>query len=260
MPPSILKYLDVARLVGAGLKCPECHGAHCQHSRWHSKIEKLGAVGSRPYRCADCKHRFLARSSAALERILINGTVVVLLGFGVFTAVELWLDNEEKSIRASVASASAANAEASKDGASRLLLSVGVPAKASDDPATRAQKQQEAAENGDVAAMLQLGRDLVAGNDRPKDVEQAAKWVQLAAATGNPAAMLELGRFYRDGVGVVQDSARAHAWLTRAAAAKHPDALPEREALDRTMSKDKLTEAQHLSSPTPPVAAIVRPQ
>lgn len=252
MPPPILKYVDLARLVGAGLKCPVCTGTHCRRSKWHSKKEKLGSDGFRPYRCHDCSHRFLARDGASLERILVNGTAGVLLGFGLLVGVELWLDGVDEAKRARIASASTAHSEETTTG--------GEVADAGEDPtAARAQKQQEAAENGDADAMLQLGRDLATGNQRPKDVEQAAQWVKLAAATGNPEGMLELGRFYRDGLGVKQDAARAYVWLDRAAA-KHPGALEERDALVRAMSKEQLQEAHQLSLPTEPAAALIRPE
>ncbi|MDP2880165.1 MAG: tetratricopeptide repeat protein [Azonexus sp.] len=260
MPPSILKYVDIARLVGAGLKCPLCNGTDYRDSRWHSKAEKLGSADFRPYRCNHCSHRFLARGSAALERNLINATAGVMLCFGIFVVVDFWLESVDEPTSTPVALAATAHSEESTTGAPNRLLTGGVAAHASDDPAARAQKQQEAADNGDAAAMLQIGRDLVAGNNRPKDVGQAAKWVQLAAATGNPDAMLELGRFYRDGVGVAQDSARAYVWLSRAAAARQTDAMLEREALVRTMGEAPLKAAQELSLPTQPVAALIRPK
>lgn len=260
MPPSILKYVDIARLVGAGLKCPSCNGTDCRDSRWHSKAEKLGAADFRPYRCNDCSHRFLARNNAALERILINATAVVMLCFGIFIVVDFWLESVDESKRAPVGLAAAALPAESAAGAPNRLLTAGVAADASDDPAIRARKQQEAADNGDAGAMLQIGRDLATGNNGQKDLGQAAKWVQLAAATGNPDAMLELGRFYRDGVGVTRDSARAYVWLSQAAAAKNTDAVLEREALVRTMGEEPLRAAKELSLPTQPVAALIRPK
>lgn len=260
MPPPILKYVDLARLVGAGLQCPVCTGTHCRRSRWHSKKEKLGSDGLRPYRCDDCSHRFLARDSASLERILVNGTAGVLLGFGVLFGVELWLDSVDEAKRVRNASASTAHSEENTTGAPTRLVTGGEIADTGEDPAAaRAQEQQEAAENGDADALLQIGRDLATGNQRPKDVEQAANWVKLAAATGHPEGMLELGRFYRDGLGVTQDFARAYAWLSRAAA-KLPDALQERDALVRTMSKEQLQEAHQLSLPTAPATALIRPK
>ncbi len=191
---------------------------------------------------------------------MINSTAVVMLCFGIFVVVDLWLERVDKPNNVPVAQAAPALPEKSATGAPNRLLTAGVAADASDDPARRAEKQEEAADNGDVGAMLQLGRDLATGNNRPQDVEQAAKWVQLAAATGNPEAMLELGRFYRDGLGVAQDSARAYVWLSRAAAAEQTDAVLEREALVRTMGEAPLKAAQALSLPTPPAAALIPPK
>lgn len=239
MSASILKFLDIGRLVGSGIKCPACDGTDCRHSRWHSKTEKLASDGFRPYRCNHCSHRFLGRAGASRERLLINGAAATLLCFGVFVAVDLWLENVDKP---------------------KMLSTAAVAADATGDPAARAPTQQEVAGNGDAVAMLQIGRDLATGNNRPKDAGQAAKWVQLAAATGNPEAMLELARFYRDGVGVAQDSARAYVWYSRAATAKNTDAVLEREALVRTMGEEPLKVAQALSSPIQPAAAVVRPK
>ncbi|NTV69187.1 MAG: sel1 repeat family protein [Azonexaceae bacterium] len=260
MPPSIFKYVDIARLVGAGLKCPTCNGTDCRHSRWHSKQEKLGSAGFRPYRCNDCTHRFLARDNAAVERLLINGTAALLLCFGVWVVADLWLESVDQPKVVRVVQAAATLPEEGATGAPARLPAGGVAAEASDDPARRAQKQQEAAENGDAGAMLQFGRDLATGNNRPKDVAQAVRWVQLAAATGNPEAMLELGRFYRDGVGVTPDSTRAYVWLTRAADARHTDAVLEREALVRTMGEEPLKVAKEMSLPISPAATVIRPK
>lgn len=260
MPPPIPKYVDLARLVGAGLQCPVCTGTHCRRSRWHSKKEKLGSKGFRPYRCHDCSHRFLARDSAPLERIVVNGTAGVLLVFGVLIGVELWLDGDDDAKRMRIASTSTAHSQESTTDLPSRLLTGGEVADTGEVPAAaRAQELQEAAENGDADAMLQLGRDLATGNQRPKDVNQAANWVKLAAATGSPEGMLELGRFYRDGLGVTQDAARAYVWLDRAAA-KHPGALKERDALVRAMSKEQLQEAHQLSLPSAPAAALIHPK
>ncbi|MBS1144551.1 MAG: hypothetical protein H6R14_1957 [Proteobacteria bacterium] len=240
MPPSVLKFADIARLLGAGVICPTCKGIACRPSRWLSKEEKRCAYGTRPYRCNDCSQRFTVRSSASFERFLINGMAGVMLGLGISLAVDLWLDGSVE--------AKSQHAAQSAD------------VRPADVAAMAARKQEEAAEGGDADAMLQLGRDLAKGNNRPKDVEQAAKWVQLAAATGNAEAMLELGRFYRDGVGLAQDSARAYVWLSRAAEAKHTGALLEREALIRTMGEEPLKVARELSLPTAPASVVVRPK
>lgn len=256
MLSSILKYFDIARLVGAGIKCPVCNSTRCQQSKWHSKHEKLSAASHRPYRCEDCSYRFLAVTGAALERPVINGAAAVLLVFGALTAVELWLEVENGHL----GMASTVHSDEGVAGGGVQGLVANAATDAGKAPEAPGKKLQAAADSGDVAAMLQLGRDMATGNNRPKDVGQAAKWVQLAAATGNPEAMLELGRFYRDGVGVVQDSARAYVWLSRAAAAKDTDAVLEREALVRTMGEAPLKAAEKLSLQKQSAAALVGPK
>jgi uncharacterized protein len=256
MLSSILKYFDIARLVGAGIKCPMCNSTRCQQSKWHSKHEKMSSASNRPYRCLDCTYRFLATRGAALEPPVINGAAAVLLILGALTVAELWQEAESRQLKI----VSTVQPGEGPAGGEVQRLAANAATDAGKAPEALGNKLQTAAENGDPAAMLELGRDLATGNSRPKDVGQAAKWVQLAAATGNPDAMLELGRFYRDGLGVAQDSSRAYVWLSRAAAAKNTHAVLEREALVRTMGEAPLKTAQDLSLPTQPAAALIRPK
>ena len=109
----MLKYLDIARLVGAGIKCPACNGTHYRQSSWHSKEEKLRSDGYRPYRCEDCAHRFLAAKSASIERVLINYAAGVLMVLGGLTAAELWFGSLEEPSTEHLALASTVNSEES---------------------------------------------------------------------------------------------------------------------------------------------------
>ena len=258
MPLSILKYFDVARLVGAGIMCPACKSTHCRQSRWHTKHEQLGSQGYRPYRCDDCSNRFLAAKGASLERTLINGSAGVLLGLGVLMAGDLWFESSDDPKTKRVELASTVHSEESATGADAQRLTGDAASSARKNLANPAEKLKKAAADGDVGAMLQLGRDLATGNKFPKDVEQAARWIQLAAATGNPEGMFELGRFYRDGVGLAQDSVRAYAWFSRAATANHLTAMQARDDLVRTMSDENLKEAHKLTLSAEPVADSVR--
>lgn len=250
----MLKYLDIARLVGAGIKCTACSGTRCRQSRWHSKHEKLSNQGSQPYRCEDCENRFLAASGASLERTLINSTAYVILLIGVLTAVELWLESDDEPAAGRVELVSGVNTAEStaqhqegKEAPSRIdeeaPATNGHPEGSADNVALL----QKAATNGHVGAMVHLGQILATGDEHPKDTKQAAKWMQLAAATGNAEGMFELGRYYRDGVGLPQNSVRAYVWLNRAAAAKHLSAMHERDDLVRTMSAEELREAHNLA-------------
>ncbi|HQW21264.1 MAG TPA: tetratricopeptide repeat protein [Rhodocyclaceae bacterium] len=250
----MLKYLDIARLVGAGIKCPACNGTHYRQSNWHSKEEKLRSDGYRPYRCDDCANRFLAARSASVERTLINSAAGVLLVLGALTVAELWLGSYDDPTTEGVVLASMANSEESAAEHQgdivmqhRTGKTVSDPKAPPESPADKIDRLRKAAEDGHAESMVQLGRLLATGEKIPKDVGQAAKWVQLAASTGYPEGMFELGRFYRDGMGLAQNSVRAYVWFSRAAAANHLDAMQERDDLVLTMSDEKLKEARRLS-------------
>lgn len=93
----MLKYFDIARLLGAGVKCPTCSSPRCEQSKWHSQHERLSAASYRPYRCSDCNYRFLASAGAALERPLINGAAVVLVIFAALVAFDIWQESVEQA-------------------------------------------------------------------------------------------------------------------------------------------------------------------
>lgn len=247
----MLKYLDIALLVGSGIKCPACKGTRCHRTGWRSKHEKMSSEGYRPYRCDDCTNRFLAANGAALERHMINGAAAAILTFGVLTAVELWPGNVDQPAAEHLALSSTTETEESTAGAVASDTR-----RHPEDQVDNINLLQKAADSGDAEAMVKLGRIFASGDKLPKDLKQAAKWVQLAAATGNAKGMVELGRFYRDGIGLAQNSVRAYVWFSRAAAANHADAMQERDDLVRAMSGDKLKEAQKLSLPTEPVAGM----
>lgn len=129
MPSSILKYFDIARRLGAGIKCPLCSSPRCEQSKWRSQHERLSAASYRPYRCASCNYRFLASSSAALEAPLINGAAVVLLVLGALLAFDIWQENVELAQAAQLEAAAKASGEggtpagdAAGDGGSNPLL------------------------------------------------------------------------------------------------------------------------------------------
>lgn len=235
----MLKYFDFARHLGAGITCPICHGTHCRQSRWHSKQEKQGAEGFRPYRCDDCAHRFLAPNDATLERTLINGAAGIMLVIGALSAAVIW--------------SGLGDAPADEYVEPDLTLTT-------EQLAEDVELLRTAAANGHVGAMVQLGRDLASGEKIPKNVKQAAEWIRLAASTGDAEGMFELGRFYRDGIGLTQNSVRAYVWFSRAAGAHHRKALEERAELARAMSAEKLKEARHLALAAEPKAEIINPK
>lgn len=250
----MLKFLDFARLVGAGIKCTACNGTRCRQSKWRSKHERLSFIGYRPYRCDDCDNRFFAASSASLERTLINSAAYALLVFAGLVVVELWRDVAEAPVNepAKVAAVAPGPAAAGPGPASVEVArwAEGPPRVGNEPPVDQALNVKllnKAAANGHTGAMIRLAQILATGENYPRDARQAAKWMQLAAAAGSPQGMYELGRYYRDGIGLTADSVRAYVWLSRAATARHIEAAHERNMLVRTMSEDQLTEAHTLA-------------
>lgn len=249
----MLKFLDFARLVGAGIKCTACNGTRCRQSKWRSKHERLGFVGYRPYRCCDCDNRFFAASGASLERTLINCAAYALLGFAVLVALELWTEIADAPANQPVRMVAADDADPDVAAPRPAPVETGGdgPARMGDEPPEdqmhNVKLLHKAATNGHTGAMIRLAEILVSGENHPRDLGQAAKWMQLAAAAGSPQGMYELGRYYRDGIGLTPDQVRAYVWFSRAANARHVDAAQQRDLLVRTMSEEKLNEAHTLA-------------
>ncbi|MCY4211603.1 MAG: SUMF1/EgtB/PvdO family nonheme iron enzyme [Gammaproteobacteria bacterium] len=76
------------------------------------------------------------------------------------------------------------------------------------------------------------------------NMEEALSQWQDAANDGDRRAMLELGRLYRQGLGIVQDYVEAHKWLNLAASRGEVTALEERDALAAQMTPDQIATAQ----------------
>jgi TPR repeat protein len=75
----------------------------------------------------------------------------------------------------------------------------------------------QAAEQGDVLSMVELGKMLANGEGAPQDNEQAAGWFRRAGEGGSADAMLQLGGlYYFGGQGVRPDLAAAAEWFQRA--------------------------------------------
>jgi localization factor PodJL len=84
------------------------------------------------------------------------------------------------------------------------------PTAASEDP-------RDSAEAGDAAAQFELGLRFAEGRERPRDLQQAARWYEKAAQQGFAAAQYRLAVLYEKGLGVARDLVQAEI-LYRAAA------------------------------------------
>jgi TPR repeat protein len=75
---------------------------------------------------------------------------------------------------------------------------------------------RNAAERGDVTAMLELALDLRARAETAEDLRNSARWLEAAAKGGNVAAMAEYGRALALGLGVLPDRSMGLSWLEQA--------------------------------------------
>jgi uncharacterized protein len=107
-------------------------------------------------------------------------------------------------------------------------------------------------ERGDISAQFALGFMYQNGKvlGVPQDYTEAARWYRMAADQGDYAAMHELGLMYFDGKGVPQDYATAYMWLDLAAArspAQETNAAEARDEIARKMTREQIAEGQKLA-------------
>jgi hypothetical protein len=106
---------------------------------------------------------------------------------------------------------------------------------------------QKAAEQGHIHGQFSLGLMYDTGGGVPKDPARAAIWYRKAAEQGFAKAQTNLGLLYANGDGVPKDLALSYMWLNLAAAQGNALAKHEREALEKRMTSEQISEAQKLS-------------
>ena len=93
---------------------------------------------------------------------------------------------------------------------------VGDPIDSQVPPKVAFQWYQIAAEQGNLEAMVNLGRAYYRGKGVKQDDAKALEWYTKAAEQGFPCAQSILGTRYRKGQGVEQDYGKALEWYTKA--------------------------------------------
>ncbi len=107
-------------------------------------------------------------------------------------------------------------------------------------------KNQEAAEAGSLAGMIETGRAYMAGAGVEKDVTAGLTWLEKAAGKGSPFAASQLYFYYAVQAPSVQNG-KARYWLDKAIAFGHSPSLVRKAALLNTEdSVGNATEVQAL--------------
>lgn len=89
------------------------------------------------------------------------------------------------------------------------------------DYATAARIYRSLADQGNIAALTQLGILYRIGRGVPRDYEEAATLLRRAAALGSSTAQYQMGDMFVRGIGVRQDLLEAARWYMRAAEQGH---------------------------------------
>lgn len=86
---------------------------------------------------------------------------------------------------------------------------------------TGSDRLKQAAANGNLSAIYEIGSRLAEGRGTTRDVKVGAQWLELAAQQGFAPAQYRIGSFHREGLGVAKDSKKAFGWFQRAAEQGH---------------------------------------
>lgn len=107
---------------------------------------------------------------------------------------------------------------------------------------------RKAADQGDAASQLNLGKMHANGQGIPQDDAEAVKWYRRAAEQGQAEAQALLGEMYYRGQGVPQNYVEAHKWYNLSAAGMSgPDreiSTKGRDFVAARMTPEQIAEAQ----------------
>lgn len=241
----------------AEVTCPNCKRSRCRESKWLSRVEKRGHPDSRPYRCLDCSHRFISHKGTRFDNFTRVSALAAILAIALVAAISALIFRSAppppQHPPAKSTAIDPADLKAAQGGDAGAQLRVGeallhVAVREKENSVQAVRWLRSSAENGNTAAMLQLGKLYRSGVGVLQNFDQSAKWIQTAAARGNAEGMLELGRLYRDGIGFEKSPVRAYVWFNRAAAVHNLDAVREREDIARSLNAEELKKAQNQSS------------
>ena len=102
---------------------------------------------------------------------------------------------------------------------------------------------QAAAQNHKYAAYM-LGVQCMDGSGVDKDVTAGFSWLLRSAGLNFDDAQLGVARSYAAGIGVAKDDVAADMWFRIYQLNGHPEALPDREALEKTLTPEQLADAK----------------
>ena len=109
---------------------------------------------------------------------------------------------------------------------------------------------EQAAQQGDVAAMYTLGRLYAYGQGVEQSYERAVEYYAQAAQLGFACAQKSLGAMYANGNGVKRDLKKAREWWNKAASQGHEDAIKNLKILNKEEGRTTTASTSSSSSET----------
>ncbi|HRJ70418.1 MAG TPA: tetratricopeptide repeat protein, partial [Beijerinckiaceae bacterium] len=83
------------------------------------------------------------------------------------------------------------------------------------------ERLRQAAVNGNLAAIYEIGARYADGRGTARDLKLASRWLEFAAEQGFAPAQYRFGSFNREGLGMQQDAKVAFQWFMKAAEQGH---------------------------------------
>ncbi len=240
-------------------RCPECISTNVRVSYLREKLAFPIDLFFQPYRCRNCRVRFLGikrafRSFLKVTSIMGTGMIIMV------TAVFLLSRMPNNQVNASQNDdAIPRKIQLADQGDPVAQLNVGLMylkgIKMKKDPNEAARWLKQAAQQGQVEAQYRLGILYEEGIGVIQDYEQGVYWVRMAAEHGMARALYQMGIIYDLGLGVPIDHIQAYVWYNLAAAGGEVGAVAHRADVARNMTRNEISEAQRLSRLWKPSAA-----
>ncbi|MBK20287.1 MAG: hypothetical protein CMM52_15760 [Rhodospirillaceae bacterium] len=105
---------------------------------------------------------------------------------------------------------------------------------------------KEAAQSGDLAAMVALADLYRRGAGRSPNIDLALHWYKQAAKAGDAIAQINLAEMYLNGWGTLRNLPLAWVWFNRAAKQGNAWAMSQRQILERVLSPSALATAKKM--------------
>lgn len=105
----------------------------------------------------------------------------------------------------------------------------------------------QAATQGSSEAQMKLGTMYIAGNGVRRNSNEAAKWFMMSAESGNAAAQTQVARMCMSGAGVLKSDVEAYKWATLSAAQGDTAAKRVLEFLGMKLTPEQIADGQKRS-------------